>query len=57
MKSGQLIIAALGRKSVIGSSELGCGHRPTPAAWIVGMPFIFVLNHVRELKIYKPKRK
>lgn len=47
--------AALGRKSVIGSNHLGCGHRPMPAAFVIGMPFIHVVNHLRELKVYKPK--
>jgi hypothetical protein len=57
MKLSQLIPAALDRKSVIGSRALGCGHRPTPAAWIIGMQFKFVSDHVHELKIYRPKPK
>ena len=57
MTPAKLMLAALEKKSVIGSNRLGCGHRPTPAAFVIGMPFIYVMQSLRELKIFTPKPK
>lgn len=56
MTAKKLMAAALEKKSVIGSNHLGCGHRPTPAAFVVSMPFVYVCNHLSQLTIYKPKK-
>jgi hypothetical protein len=55
MTPKKLMAAAANKRAVIGSHQLGCGHRPTPAAWVIGMPFVYVCNHLSQLKIYENK--
>lgn len=57
MTPKQLLKAAHNKKAVIGCGQFGCGHRPTPAAFVIGMPFNYVCASLHLLKIYKPKIK
>jgi len=57
MTAKRLMQAASEGKAVIGHSHLGCGDRHQPAAFVASMQFRYVMQHIDQLKIYKPKSK